>query len=74
MSRWFLRAPISDSVEEAIDANPGRLILHTRPGGDVVGAVELDPQRAMEALATYAEDLRRRSCELEALAEVVAGR
>lgn len=41
-TRWFYRVSVAGSVEEAIDAvKGGVLVLHTTHGGEVVGVAEL---------------------------------
>lgn len=39
-TRWFQRV-IADTVTEAVDQSRGRAVLHTRAGGEVVGAYEV---------------------------------
>lgn len=43
--RYFLRVPVFDTVADAIDwcqrEGAETPVLHTRPGGDVVGVVEV---------------------------------
>lgn len=41
-ARWFYRVPVSDTIEQALDlSHGGRPVLHAKPGGEVVGIVEL---------------------------------
>lgn len=40
--RFFLRVPVAESPEDALDGCDGVApVLHTRPGGDIVGIVEV---------------------------------
>jgi len=73
--RLFVRLGAHDGPEAALDEaaalSPLMPTLHAAQSAPCVGVVELDPLRAMDAYAELAGDLRRRACELEALAEVV---
>jgi hypothetical protein len=43
-SRFFRRLAVAGSVEEALDGAAGApAVLHTHPGGEIVGLVEVRP-------------------------------